>query len=56
MKTHSIKIIERISEKVVTEMRASSQWEAERIKSGASINLNHADFKIEISEIQQELS
>lgn len=47
-----IKIIEKETGEVVQEMKATSEREADRVKRGASINLNHADFKIEVTSAE----
>jgi len=45
-----VEIIEKKTNKVISNMSNIGTYrQADKIKRGASINLNHADFKVEIS-------
>lgn len=47
--SHYVQFIDRSSWKVVQQIECDSERDAERVKSGASINLSHDEYKLEIS-------
>ena len=49
-----VRILEKATKKVAKELSAYSEREAERIKKGMSINLNHEDYEVVIQEASNE--
>lgn len=51
MTQFKVKVIETETGKVVKEMTASSQRQADRLDDGLNINLNHATYHTEVEEV-----
>lgn len=52
--THYVQIIEKKTKKVDTQFACDSERDAQRMKSGALINLNHQDYKVAISDTKSD--